>query len=737
MIRALHAGIVLFLATYAGAAEPDPESLRREALARYGLGLWKARTDLPSQAIKQYEAAAKADPTAAEPLRPLVKLYAEMGRDAAAIRTARAVLDRDPDDAETAQTLGKLLYDGRKFAESAKVLNQAAASPRLNANPAHRLGILLDSARASEAAADGAGAEAALGSATAILTDRRDELLKTRHYPTAADVARELASVREKLGRVRTTRTDYAGAVTAFREAHKIAADKAGANDPITAARLDWNLSGVLLAQGKTEDALIHLERFLALNPSAIEPYERYADLMRRQGQGPLAITALKRMAETNPQNKNIRWVLAAETGKTDPTEAGRLFRELARTTTAPEFFQRFVQFEKGTGRIAPLLNTADETYKAARGGRNPDDEETPEKPAAPAPAMAVARARALTAAIKAEPDLAEALVRQAAADLRAKVERHGDTLELIAYLAERIGKSDVAELALTTAVRAGSASAFSGLYQLLYRQRKWTELLLAIDEFEVAEKRVGRDPTTYYDSNRAVPLAELGRDREARAVAEKVIANAKSRLGGRLVKVQVLNVLGKHAEAVAECRDTFGDAHTPAEVYRVRVALSNSYLGMRKYAEAEAELRSVLDDDPDDVLVLNNLGYNLADQGRRLDEAEAMIRRAIELDADARLKAGSPETDSGTYIDSLGWVLFRKGKLAEARTALETAAKSADAATDATVWDHLGDVCFRLGDRTKAREAWTKAAAYYQGSHAGKQFGRRDEVVRKLALVP
>jgi hypothetical protein len=52
-------------------------------------------------------------------------------------------------------------------------------------------------------------------------------------------------------------------------------------------------------------------------------------------------------------------------------------------------------------------------------------------------------------------------------------------------------------------------------------------------------------------------------------------------------------------------------------------------------------------------------------------------------------------------------------------------------------VWDHLGDVRFRLGDTAAARRAWEKAAELYTDSHTGRQQGRLAEVRRKLKQAP
>jgi tetratricopeptide (TPR) repeat protein len=236
----------------------------------------------------------------------------------------------------------------------------------------------------------------------------------------------------------------------------------------------------------------------------------------------------------------------------------------------------------------------------------------------------------------------------------------------------------------------------------------------------------------------RARAHAELGEAAEAlRVVEDSLIRRAANRAWGRRQKAYILNLLGRHKEAAAECLDIMTEFPDPADVHQTRYILSNAYLGLKEFARAEAELRAILEDDPDDVLALNNLGYNMADQGRNLPEAEAMIRRAIEIDRFERTKLGNPEPESGTYLDSLGWVLFRRGKLAEAQEVLERASKMADAASDAVVWDHLGDVYYRQGNRPAARKAWEKAAELYTDSHSGRQQDRLQEARRKLRQAP
>jgi tetratricopeptide (TPR) repeat protein len=113
----------------------------------------------------------------------------------------------------------------------------------------------------------------------------------------------------------------------------------------------------------------------------------------------------------------------------------------------------------------------------------------------------------------------------------------------------------------------------------------------------------------------------------------------------------------------------------------------------------AVTTFRQVLKADPDFHQALNYLGYMWAEKGENLDEALALIRRAVALDP-----------DNGAYVDSLGWTHFRLGQFDRARDFLERATRLVP--EDATVHEHLGDVYTALGERDKARAMYRRALA-------------------------
>ena len=75
------------------------------------------------------------------------------------------------------------------------------------------------------------------------------------------------------------------------------------------------------------------------------------------------------------------------------------------------------------------------------------------------------------------------------------------------------------------------------------------------------------------------------------------------------------------------------------------------------------------------------------------------MIRKAVQEDP-----------DSAPYLDSLGWVLFKRGRSKEAVEPLEKAVQNLSGGGDATIYEHLGDVYFQLQETQKAKAAWEQA---------------------------
>ena len=116
----------------------------------------------------------------------------------------------------------------------------------------------------------------------------------------------------------------------------------------------------------------------------------------------------------------------------------------------------------------------------------------------------------------------------------------------------------------------------------------------------------------------------------------------------------------------------------------------------MGKIEVLEQDLRTIIAKEPDNSQALNALGYTLAESTKRYDEALALISRALEI---------SPQ--DFYILDSMGWVLYRLGRLDESVSYLE---KARELRNDPEVAAHLGEVLWVKGERAAAEKTWEAA---------------------------
>ncbi len=137
-------------------------------------------------------------------------------------------------------------------------------------------------------------------------------------------------------------------------------------------------------------------------------------------------------------------------------------------------------------------------------------------------------------------------------------------------------------------------------------------------------------------------------------------------------------------------------DADRKADVW---YSAASVYSLAHKSTECTRALEEALKLAPAHTSANNDLGYQLADQGVRLDRAEKMVTVAL-----------LRNPDEPAYIDSMAWVLYKKGNFEQARKLLaEVLVRETD--LDPVILDHYGDVLYRLGERDKALEQWKASA--------------------------
>jgi tetratricopeptide (TPR) repeat protein len=194
--------------------------------------------------------------------------------------------------------------------------------------------------------------------------------------------------------------------------------------------------------------------------------------------------------------------------------------------------------------------------------------------------------------------------------------------------------------------------------------------------------------------TRRAVLMARRGDVDTARALVralpERTVQDARGKV---LAETQVLREVKRWDDAyavLAAASDRFPD---DTDLIYEQAMLAER---LERLDDMERLLRRVMAIKPDHHHAHNALGYSLADRNLRLDEAHALIVRALEL------APGDP-----FITDSLGWVEYRRGNHAEALKHLRQAYATRP---DTEIAAHLGEVLWVSGQRDEALRVWRDA---------------------------
>ena len=146
-----------------------------------------------------------------------------------------------------------------------------------------------------------------------------------------------------------------------------------------------------------------------------------------------------------------------------------------------------------------------------------------------------------------------------------------------------------------------------------------------------------------------------------------------------------------------AEKTITKRDGEVSLDYWHLYYVRGMAYEQNDQWGKAEIDLQKALEFRPDHPYVLNYLGYAWADQGKNLEEALDMIKKAVAL-----------RPGDGYITDSLGWVYYRMGRYADAVPYLEQAVELMP--YDPTINDHLGDAYWQVGRELEAKFQWRRA---------------------------
>ncbi|HET7258730.1 MAG TPA: tetratricopeptide repeat protein [Candidatus Acidoferrum sp.] len=258
---------------------------------------------------------------------------------------------------------------------------------------------------------------------------------------------------------------------------------------------------------------------------------------------------------------------------------------------------------------------------------------------------------------------------------------------------------------------------------------------MLIMDTYRAAKDlpkalQAGKEALAKYPSDpglrtsNALLLGENGQTDEAVKVLRSQLTKSEADREIYLNIAQVYERGRRYKEAEEAARTAEAIPGQPRDNEMVWFLLGAIYERQKFYDRAEEEFKKTLAVNPRNGPVLNYYGYMLGDLGIRLDEAEALVQRALK-----------EEPNSGAYLDSLGWIYFRENKLAKAEATLRKAV--ARESHDATIRSHLGDVYAKSGRTDLAAIEWEKSLAEWRHAlPADLENDKVAEVEKKLSQV-
>jgi tetratricopeptide (TPR) repeat protein len=196
---------------------------------------------------------------------------------------------------------------------------------------------------------------------------------------------------------------------------------------------------------------------------------------------------------------------------------------------------------------------------------------------------------------------------------------------------------------------------------------------------------------------SRAARLLLLKNDRDAafQLLDEHAAKERAEALDVEFAKAALLDDTGKPKEAIAILKLAL-ERYPDHPGVRYQMALIQEKAGLTR--DSMRTFEALLKDRPEDASLLNAMGYSLADRNQKLPRAETLIRKAL-----------SASPDNPAFLDSLGWVRFRRGDLAGALPHLERAYRIFP---DPEIASHWGELLWLSGKQSEARALWARALA-------------------------
>jgi tetratricopeptide (TPR) repeat protein len=493
-----------------------------------------------------------------------------------------------------------------------------------------------------------------------IARQRGRDDLSAQHWLRAA-LASEDPRVARRAARIALVAHDYQRAYRAARRWFSLNPEDTEALQAVAA---------LAVRTSHVDEAVAHLEQLVAGEEDAFAGYRRVSALLLRQPVRAEAMAVASALAERHADEAGAQLMLAQVA-----THAGKL-------SAALQAVERALQ-------IKPDWTDAIVLHARILFASGKQDEGVQE----------------LVRAVEEHPDNWN--LRLDFARLLVEAKRHDEAREQFERLSRDVpDDADVLYalglLTLEAKREADAARYFERLFQLGTRQDEAAYYLGNIAESEkdyekavVWYRRVKRGE--YHFEAQLRMAISLGRQDKTKA-ARRQLQAMRERYPREAVRLYLAEgELLRHAKDYQEGMSLYDEAlrEFPGNV---DLLYARGLLGEKidRIDILEQDLRDILEKEPENAHALNALGYTLADRTDRYQEALELIERAIAL-----------EPEDPAILDSMGWVLYRLGRLEESLDFLRRAFKGSN---DGEIAAHLGEVLWQMGNRDEATRIWNEA---------------------------
>lgn len=501
--------------------------------------------------------------------------------------------------------------------------------------------------------------------------------------------------------------------------------EQAANYDP-SSVYLQLTLAGTRLALRRTAGARDALKRALELEPGNLEAHLMLGKLELATGALDAAIGHLGQAAKLDPENLEVHVVHG-----TALLEARRLDEALGVLSGVE---QRFPMLDMAHYSLGQAHAAKGEWAKA---------EEQLRQAFSLNPSHLSAYAELVRIRLKQDP---EATLEETHASLSAELLSDDPAISerIGGILAEHPEPKD-----FLRALREAdplNPNVFARLGLIYYEQERNED---AVVEFQTAlASEPDNDAVRYY---LGIAFVRLGNSSRGREVLEAIAADSDIRLDAVLYLAYLDEEEGRIDRAIERLRTAYkqhpgsvelarmiGDVLRRAGRVEEAIAVLSEAgarfpddpelfysLGVAHYDAGNLEgmadaMQRVIEIDPQHAHAMNFLGYSWAEKGIRLEEAERLIKRALEI-----------LPNDGYITDSLGWVYYRQGRVQEALRVLEEAARLAP--NDPEISSHLAKVYEELGRLERALATYEQARALAEDGEHAELLAELDRAIESL----